>query len=74
MARMKGFLQEMGQWGRRCLGGEAFAGDPVALQRGRRGVWRVPFDQVRLGESQDTDPTGLRPAGHRRGGSGSRKV
>lgn len=60
--------------GRMRFVGEAFAGYPVALHRMRRGVWRGHFYHVCLGELHDGDTTGLRPAVHRRCGSGPRKV
>jgi len=60
--------------GRLRFVGEAFAGYPVALQRLRRGVGREHFYHVFLGELHDADATGLRPAVHRRCGSGPRKV
>ena len=60
--------------GRLRFGGEAFAGFQVALQRVRQGVGRVHFYHVLLGELQDADASGLRPAGHPRCGSGPRKV
>jgi transposase InsO family protein len=54
--------------------GEAFTGHLVALRRLRKDQWRVYFYHVLLGELHETDTTGLRPAQHRRHGTGPRKV
>jgi transposase InsO family protein len=54
--------------------GEAFAGRYVALKRLRRGVWRVYYYHVVLGQMHDADPGGLRTARHRHPAKGPRKV
>lgn len=54
--------------------GEAFAQRYVRLQPQRRGLWRVYYYHVLLGELHDADLTGLRPAIHQHLGKGARKV
>jgi transposase-like protein len=54
--------------------GEAFAGRYVALKRQRRGVWRVYYYHVLLGELHDADASGLRVASHRHPVDGPRKM
>jgi len=54
--------------------GAAFAGHYIALKRQRRGVWRVYYYHVLLGELHDADLSGLRQAIHRHPGKGPRKV
>jgi transposase InsO family protein len=54
--------------------GEAFARRYVNLKPQRRGVWRVYYYHVLLGELHATDLSGLRPASHRHPGKGARKV
>jgi hypothetical protein len=40
--------------------GEAFAGHLVGLKRQRRGIWKIYFYSVVLGQLHDTDATGIR--------------
>jgi putative transposase len=54
--------------------GEAFAKRYVALKPQRRGVWRVYYYHVLLGELHDADLSGLRPAVYRHPNKGARKV
>jgi len=54
--------------------GEAFAGQTLALKRQRRGVWRVYYYHVLLGELHDADPGSLRTASHPHPRNGPRKV
>jgi hypothetical protein len=53
--------------------GEAFAQRYVVLKRQRRGVWRVSYYHVPLGELHDANLGGLRPAIHQSPRKGSRK-
>jgi transposase InsO family protein len=54
--------------------GEAFAGYLVALKRQRRGVWKVYFYNVLLGQLHDADTTGIRTASHQQTAKGPHKV
>lgn len=47
--------------GKRFIG-EAFVGQPVALRRWRRGVWRVYFGQILIGHLHEQDTGAMRPA------------
>lgn len=60
--------------GRLRFVGEAFAGYLVALKLQRRGIWKVYFYHVLLGELLDNDITGIRTASHRYPAKGPRKV
>lgn len=60
--------------GRRRFVGEAFVGHLLGLRRQRRGVWRVSFYHVFLGELHDQDPGSLRPAIYRHRQAKPRKV
>ena len=60
--------------GRHRFVGEAFIGQTIALRCHRKGIWRVYFYHVLLGELHTADTAGLRPAQHRRHGSGPRKL
>lgn len=51
--------------GTRRYVGEAFVGDHVGLKPGRRGVWRVHFGPVLVGELHDDEQGGIRLARHR---------
>lgn len=51
--------------GTRRYVGEAFVGGHVGLKPGRRGVWRVHFGPVLVGELHDDEQGGIRPARHR---------
>jgi transposase InsO family protein len=48
--------------GRRRFVGEAFVGHLLGLRRRRRGVWRVHFYHVLLGELHEQDAGSMRPA------------
>jgi hypothetical protein len=60
--------------GRYRFVGEAFAQRYLVLKRKRRGVWRVYYYHVLLGELHDADLSGLRPAIHQHPDQGPRKV
>lgn len=54
--------------------GEAFIGHWLGLRRHRRGIWRVYFFHVFLGELHDLDPGSLRPALYSHRNAKPRKV
>ena len=60
--------------GRYRFVGEAFAQRYLVLKRKRRGVWRVYYYHVLLGELHDADLSGLRPAIYQQPCKGPRKV
>jgi transposase InsO family protein len=60
--------------GRMRFVGEAFAGRYVNLKPQRRGVWRVYYYHVLLGELYAADLSGLRTASHPHQGKGTRIV
>lgn len=60
--------------GRMRFVGEAFEGRYVNLKPRRRGVWRVYYYHVLLGELYAADLSGLRTASHQHQGKGARKV
>ncbi len=60
--------------GRNRFVGEAFARRYVNLKPYRRGVWRVYYYHVLLGELHAADLSGLRTAGHHHQTNGPRKV
>ena len=60
--------------GRMRFVGEAFAGRYVNLKPQRRGVWRVYYYHVLLGELYAADLSGIRTASHPHQGKGTRIV
>ena len=60
--------------GRHRFVGEAFARRYVSLKPHRRGVWRVYYYHVLLGELHAADLSGLRVASHHHQSKGARKV
>jgi transposase InsO family protein len=60
--------------GRRRFVGEAFVGHSLGLRRRRRGVWRVYFYHVLLGELHEQDAGSMRPAIYYHRGAKPRRV
>jgi transposase InsO family protein len=60
--------------GRRRFVGEAFVGHMLGLRRQRRGVWRVYFYHVLLGELHAQDAGSMRPAVYHHRSAKPRKV
>jgi len=60
--------------GRRRFVGEAFVGYRLGLRRWRRGIWRVYFYHVLLGELHEQDAGSMRPAVYHHRGAKPRKV